>query len=68
MLVTPVGGGGLIAGCATVAKALGSSIRVIGVEPKLETTRRARWRPGERVKIDVPHTIADGLQAAEPGD
>ena len=33
LLVSPVGGGGLIAGCATVAKTLHPAIRVAGVEP-----------------------------------
>src|SRR5581483_8335313 len=34
VLVAPVGGGGLISGCATAAKALRPGIRVVGVEPE----------------------------------
>ena len=34
LLLAPVGGGGLIAGCATAAKALAPGIRVVGVEPR----------------------------------
>ncbi|HFC05066.1 MAG TPA: pyridoxal-phosphate dependent enzyme, partial [Rhizobiales bacterium] len=34
-LVVPVGGGGLISGCATAAKAINSKIEVIGAEAKL---------------------------------
>src|SRR5204862_1111340 len=33
LLLVPVGGGGLISGCATVVKALSPSTRVVGVEP-----------------------------------
>jgi threo-3-hydroxy-L-aspartate ammonia-lyase len=68
MLVVPVGGGGLIAGCATAAKALRPSIRVVGVEPEAGDDTRQSLAAGERVRIDVPRTIADGLQAATPGE
>ncbi len=68
MLVVPVGGGGLIAGCATAAKALRPSIRVVGVEPETGDDTRQSFATGERVRIDVPRTIADGLQAATPGE
>jgi threo-3-hydroxy-L-aspartate ammonia-lyase len=68
VLVVPVGGGGLIAGCATAAKALQPGIHVVGVEPQAgDDTRRSLAR-GERVRIGVPRTIADGLQASEPGE
>ena len=33
-LITPVGGGGLLSGCATIAKALHPAIRVFGAEPE----------------------------------
>lgn len=68
VLVTPVGGGGLIAGCATVAKALRPGIRIVGVEPEAGDDTQRSLAAGERVRIDVPRTIADGLQAAEPGE
>jgi len=35
---TPVGGGGLLSGCATIAKAIDPSMRVFGAEPKAPTT------------------------------
>ena len=65
-LVTPVGGGGLIAGSATIARALGVR-RVVGVEPAAGDDWRQSLAAGERVRIDVPRTIADGLQTNEPG-
>ena len=41
VLVVPVGGGGLIAGCATAAKALRPGVRVVGVEPETGNDTRA---------------------------
>lgn len=67
-LVVPVGGGGLLAGCATAAKALRPGIHVAGVEPEAGDDTRRSLEAGERVRIDVPRTIADGLQATQPGE
>ncbi len=68
VLVVPVGGGGLIAGCATAAKALRPGVRVVGVEPETGNDTARSLEAGERVRIDVPRTIADGLQASSPGE
>jgi threo-3-hydroxy-L-aspartate ammonia-lyase len=68
VLVAPIGGGGLIAGCATAATALRPEIRVIGVEPEAADDTRRSLAAGERVHIEVPRTIADGLQSSEPGE
>lgn len=67
-LVVPVGGGGLIAGCATVCAALSPRTRVIGVEPEAGDDVVRSMAAGERVRIEVGRTIADGQQAATPGD
>lgn len=68
VLVAPVGGGGLIAGCATAATAIRPGIRVVGVEPEAGDDTRRSLAAGERVDGGVPKTIADGLQAASPGE
>jgi len=68
LLVVPVGGGGLIAGCSTAAKALRPEIRVVGVEPEAGDDTRRSLAAGERVRVEVPRTIADGLQADTPGE
>jgi threonine dehydratase len=68
VLLAPVGGGGLIAGCATAAKALQPGIRVIGVEPEAGDDTRRSLEAGERVRIPIPRTIADGQQADIPGE
>jgi threonine dehydratase len=67
-LVVPVGGGGLIAGCATAAKALRPEIRVVGVEPETGDDTARSLAAGKRIHGGVPRTIADGLQAPEPGE
>ena len=67
LLLVPVGGGGLIAGCATAAKGLDPAIRVIGVEPEAGDDTRRSLEAGERVRIEIPRTIADGQQADIPG-
>ena len=68
MLVAPVGGGGLIAGSATAAKGLRPGIRVVGVEPVAGDDTRRSLAAGERVRIPVPRTIADGQAADIPGE
>jgi threonine dehydratase len=68
VLMVPVGGGGLISGCATVCAALSPRTRVIGVEPEAGDDVARSLASGERVRIDVGRTIADGQQAATPGE
>ena len=63
----PVGGGGLISGSATAAKALGVR-RVVGVEPAAGDDWARSFAAGHPVAIDVPRTIADGLQTTGPGE
>jgi threo-3-hydroxy-L-aspartate ammonia-lyase len=68
LLLVPVGGGGLISGCATAAKALLDGVRVIGVEPEEGDDVRRSLAAGERVRLPVPRTIADGQQLETPGE
>ena len=68
ILVVPVGGGGLIAGCATATKAVQPGLRVVGVEPEAGDDHRRSKQAGHRVEVPVPRTIADGLQVAVPGE
>jgi threonine dehydratase len=66
-LVTPVGGGGLIAGCSTVAKSLFPGVAVFGVEADTADDTYRSLRKGERVTIPPPPTIADGIRVTSPG-
>ena len=66
-LVVPVGGGGLISGSATIARELGVR-RIVGVEPATGDDWQRSFAAGHIVAIDVPRTIADGLQTPSPGE
>jgi threonine dehydratase len=67
-LLAPIGGGGLVAGCATAAAALDPGIRAIGIEPEAGDDTRRSLAAGHRVEIQVPRTIADGQQITSPGE
>ena len=67
VLVTPVGGGGLMAGCSTVARALSPDMTIIGVETETANDTYLSFRKGERVSIPPPPTIADGIRLTTPG-
>ena len=64
VLLVPIGGGGLISGCSTAAE----GVRVFGVEPEEGDDVRRSLAAGERVRIPVPRTIADGQQLPTPGE
>ncbi len=66
-LIVPLGGGGLLSGCATVAKALNPDCHVIGVEPEGADDWVLSLARGERVIIEPPTTIADGIRTRQPG-
>jgi threonine dehydratase len=67
VLLAPVGGGGLIAGCATAAKAMVPGIEVYGVEPESGDDTRQSLAAGKRVRIPPPTSIADGQLIDIPG-
>lgn len=62
LILTPVGGGGLLSGTALAAKALKPGIQVIGVEPALADDASQSLQAGHIVSIPTPATIADGLR------
>lgn len=62
IVMTPVGGGGLLAGTALSAKALSSHIRVIGAEPAAADDAARSLRDGYIHPPTNAHTIADGLR------
>ncbi len=68
LLVVPVGGGGLISGCATVVAALSPGTRVVGVEPQASDDVARSKASGRRERVTVGRTIADGQQLATPGE
>ncbi len=66
-VLVPVGGGGLLAGMATVLHALKPDLQVIGVEPANAACFTAGLAAKEPVRIATRFTLADGLAVAEAG-
>ena len=56
------GGGGLLSGCATVARALAPECKVIGVEPEAGDDATRSFQTGELQTVRNPKTIADGAR------
>jgi threonine dehydratase len=66
-LLVPVGGGGLISGCALAARALSPECRVIGVEPERADDATRSFRTRTLQSVQNPDTIADGARTASLG-
>ncbi len=67
VLVAPLGGGGLLSGCAIAVKKMHPNCVVIGVEPEAGNDGQRSFRSGQIVHIDPPKTIADGAQTQHLG-
>ena len=68
VILVPIGGGGLAAGVATLAKLLNPNVKVIGVEPTGAASMKASVEAGHVVTLDHVETIADGVAVKTPGD
>jgi threonine dehydratase len=68
IIVTPVGGGGLLSGTALAAHGINPGIELYGVEPEAGNDFQQSLERGEIVQSEVPKTIADGLQTTAPGE
>jgi threonine dehydratase len=69
VLVTPLGGGGLLSGSAISAKHHNPSIKVIGVEPAAADDAYQTWKSGRIVTLPTsPTTIADGVRTVAIGE
>jgi threonine dehydratase len=66
-VLTPLGGGGLLAGTALAVRALSPAAKLYGVEPEAGNDGQQSYRSGSIVRIDVPRTIADGAQTQALG-
>jgi threonine dehydratase len=67
-LFVPLGGGGLLSGCALATRALAPRCRLYGVEPEAGNDGQQSFRSGAIVHIDTPRTIADGAQTQHLGN
>lgn len=68
VVVTPLGGGGLLSGSILSAGALAPQARVYGVEPEAGDDARRSLEEGRIVHIETPRTIADGAQTLHLGE
>jgi threonine dehydratase len=66
-LLMPVGGGGLLSGCAVAARGIQPSMRIVGVETETSNDWVLSLEAGRPVRIPPPDTIADGTRTQEPG-
>ena len=68
VLPIPIGGGGLIAGCATAAKHINPDIRIVGLEPAMYPSFTARMRGVNGARGTGGATIAEGIAVKQVGD
>ena len=62
IVMSPLGGGGLLSGTAIASKAIKPGIKVFGGEPAGADDGYRSFASGVRVTDAVPHTICDGLR------
>ena len=62
MVISPLGGGGLLSGTSIAAKAIKPSIKVFGGEPRGADDGYRSFTSGIRVSEQTPETICDGLR------
>jgi len=61
VIITPVGGGGLLSGTSIAATETKKGIRVIGAEPELADDAYHSFKEGKIIPSVNPKSIADGL-------
>lgn len=66
-IVSPIGGGGLISGVATVVKARRPEVEVYGVQSAAAPAMKRSFDAGRWQEHDVGATIAEGITLKRPG-
>jgi threonine dehydratase len=64
IVMTPVGGGGLLSGTALAVKYVSNDTNVIAAEPEKANDAYLSFKTGKLVPSRDPHTIADGLKTS----
>ena len=67
LIFVPIGGGGLISGIASAAKALRPQVRVIGVEASACPSASLALRDGVATRVEAERSIADGIAVKQLG-
>src|SRR5437588_1503861 len=68
VIVSPIGGGGLIGGIACAVKETRRSVKVYGVQPARIPSMKAAVAAGKPVTLESAKTIADGIAGRRAGD
>jgi threonine dehydratase len=68
VVVSPIGGGGLIGGIACAMKETKPSLKVYGVQPARLPSMKAAVAKGKPVTIKAAKTIADGIAVRRAGE
>lgn len=68
VIVVPIGGGGVMSGWATVAKAVNPRTRVVGVENAANASTKLSLAAGHRVTVELRPHLADGQMLTTPGE
>ena len=61
-LIAPIGGGGLLSGCAIAAQSVKPGLEIFGAEPEMARDAHDSLASGVRITDRVSNTIADGLR------
>jgi threonine dehydratase len=67
-VLVPVGGGGLIAGCAIAMKECFPSMQVIGVQAKASPSASVSLTAGHLTSVAPRQTLADGIAVGKVGE
>lgn len=67
VIISPIGGGGLISGVAMVYKTLKPDVQIVGVEAEVLASMAASRSAGELLDLEPAQTIADGIAVKKPG-
>lgn len=67
VIVSPIGGGGLVSGIAFAVKSLNPNVKVYGVQASGAPSMLNSYNSGKIEKLQSVSTIADGIAVKEPG-
>jgi len=68
VIVSPIGGGGLIGGIACAVKESRPNVKVFGVQPAKIPSMKAAVEKGKPVTLESAKTIADGIAVRRAGE
>ena len=68
VIISPIGGGGLISGIALAAKKINPNVKIIGVQAEGANAMEQSYKTGNFVSLSSVNTIADGIAVKSPGE